>query len=386
MSDFRRDQATKITRIDSHESIANYDDALFLRSGLIDFTFRIEEVGYLSYILTMLYGEHIGNDAKFHEYLQVKQLQENPSSANVIIQTGCDNFCSFCIVPFTRGREVSRSQEEIVSEVREVVARGTREITLLGQNVNSYGKEAKKKLWNPEELTWVHTGVSTPFRELLDALGEIDGLDRIRFTSSNPHDMTKDILDAHFDMPHMCPYLHFALQSGSNTMLKRMNRKHTYEDFQTQVKYLRSRDPLFSISTDIIVGFPGETLEEFEATARAMRECQFDFAYIARYSPRVGTRATDTLEDDVSPQEKARRWSILNEILRETVTIRSRLLIGKTQEVLVSSFDDEGRACGRTRNFKEVYLDPSRTFTVGDIITAEIYELDGWVLKGREKV
>jgi tRNA-2-methylthio-N6-dimethylallyladenosine synthase len=139
--------------------------------------------------------------------------------------------------------------------------------------------------------------------------------------------MTRDILDAHFDLPKMCPYLHFALQSGSDTMLKRMNRKHTYADFKAQVDYLRSRDPLFSISTDIIVGFPGETLEEFEATATAMRECQFDFAFIARYSPRHGTIADQKYEDDISPEEKARRWTILNDILRETVRERNFLMV-----------------------------------------------------------
>ncbi len=134
-----------------------------------------------------------------------------------------------------------------------VVNSGTREVTLLGQNVNSYGKETRAKLWNPEELTWKNKNVKTPFRELLESINSISGLDRIRFTSSNPHDMTRDILDAHFELSKMCPYLHFALQSGSDTMLKKMNRKHTYKDFKSQVEYLRSRDPLFSISTDIIV-------------------------------------------------------------------------------------------------------------------------------------
>jgi tRNA-2-methylthio-N6-dimethylallyladenosine synthase len=139
--------------------------------------------------------------------------------------------------------------------------------------------------------------------------------------------MTRDILDAHFDLKYMCHYLHFALQSGSDSMLKKMNRKHTYRDFKTQLEYLRSRDPLFAISTDIIVGFPSETLEEFEATAQAMRECQFDFAYIARYSPRTGTIATDRYEDDISPTEKARRWNILNDILRDTVWARNALMV-----------------------------------------------------------
>ena len=135
-----------------------------------------------------------------------------------------------------------------------------------------------------------------------------------------------------------------------------MNRKHSYADFKSQIDYLRDRDPFFSISTDIIVGFPGETEEEFQATVRAMQECQFDFAYIARYSPRSGTRATDTMEDDIPAEEKARRWSILNDILRETVANRSRLLIGREEEILISGEDGDGNLSGRTRNFKEVYI------------------------------
>jgi tRNA-2-methylthio-N6-dimethylallyladenosine synthase len=242
---YKRHGAEKITLLSSSESLLNYDDELFLRSESIDFTFRIEEVSFVTKILSLISGEDIGNDAKFNEYLAVKQLQENPASANIIIQTGCDNFCTFCIVPHTRGRETSRSQREIVDEIREVVWNGTKEITLLGQNVNSYGKESRAKLWNSEELTWTSKEVKTPFRELLDEINTIEGLDRIRFTSSNPHDMTKDILDAHFDLGKMCPYLHFALQSGSDTMLKRMNRKHSYADFKSQVDYLRAKDPLF---------------------------------------------------------------------------------------------------------------------------------------------
>ncbi len=290
----------------------------------------------------------------------------------MIIQTGCDNFCTFCIVPHTRGREISRSKEEILTEIRDVVAAGTREITLLGQNVNSYGKETRAKLWNSEQLTWENPDVKTPFRELLEEIDKIPDLDRIRFTSSNPHDMTRDILDAHFDLPKLCPYLHFALQSGSDTMLKKMNRKHTYTDFKSQVEYLRSRDPLFSISTDIIVGFPGETEEQFQETVRAMEECQFDFAFIARYSSRSGTIATDRYEDDITPEEKARRWTILNDILRETVKNRNQLMVGREEEILISGIGKDDTIVGRTRNWKEVYIPLSEDVKIGNIVRVKI--------------
>ncbi len=561
-AEYKRKNADKITLLDSSDSLLNYDDELFLRSPLIDFTFRIEEVAYLTKILSLITGEDIGNDAKFNEYLQVKQLQENPASANIIIQTGCDNYCTFCIVPYTRGREVSRPQDEIVREIEEVVSQWTKEVTLLGQNVNSYGKETKKKLWNLEELTWdrslllkggadeggggfsetIRTGKEwrvwyreelvekatelrkkmtwpekyvwyeilsgdklggfrflrqkplldyivdfysdelalaieldgeshvgseeydkkrdeellkewivtirytndevmrnwewvrenliktiqerqeilsryrdssfqkepteqeilratgnpqslsrqllpegaskTPFRDLLEQINHVDWLDRIRFTSSNPHDMTKDILDAHFDLPKLCPYLHFALQSGSDSMLKRMNRKHTYADFKAQVDYLRSRDPLFSISTDIIVGFPWETEEEFQETATAMRECQFDFAFIARYSPRSGTIATTKYEDDITPEEKARRWTILNDILRETAKSRNLLMVGREEEILISGEGKDDTWVGRTRNFKEVFIPKDEDIKVWDLVKVKITESEGWVLKG----
>ncbi len=169
--------------------------------------------------------------------------------------------------------------------------------------------------------------------------------------------MTRDILDAHFDLPKLCPYLHFALQSGSDAMLKRMNRKHTYGDFKAQLDYLRARDPLFSISTDIIVGFPGETEEEFQATVMAMRECQFDFAFIARYNPRSGTVASTKYEDDITPEEKARRWTILNDILRETVTSRNLLMVGREEEILISGEGKDETWVGRTRNWKEVFIE-----------------------------
>lgn len=381
---YKRHGAEKITLLSSSESLLNYDDELFLRSESIDFTFRIEEVSFVTKILSLISGEDIGNDAKFNEYLAVKQLQENPASANIIIQTGCDNFCTFCIVPHTRGRETSRSQREIVDEIREVVWNGTKEITLLGQNVNSYGKESRAKLWNSEELTWTSKEVKTPFRELLDEINTIEGLDRIRFTSSNPHDMTKDILDAHFDLGKMCPYLHFALQSGSDTMLKRMNRKHSYADFKSQVDYLRAKDPLFSISTDIIVGFPGETEEEFQTTVRAMHECQFDFAFIARYNPRSGTVATERFADDISAEEKARRWTILNDILRDTVHARNALMVGREEEILISGEGKDETLVGRTRNWKEVFIVKSEEIKVGDIVKVNIIESEGWILKGEK--
>lgn len=177
-----------------------------------------------------------------------------------------------------------------------------------------------------ESIVEKHTFCS-PFRSLLEGIDSISEIERVRFTSSNPHDMTRDVLDAHFDLKSTCNYLHFALQSGNNQMLKKMNRKHTYEAFRDQVQYLRSKDSLFSISTDIIVGYSGETDEMFQDTVKAFRECEFDFAYIARYSVRPQTLAAKIYPDDVPDDIKAERWSILNDLLLENIQKRNALML-----------------------------------------------------------
>jgi len=373
----KRTTASKITYIEEKEGIFNHDDVLFPRTDGLDFTLRIEEIKYLSFILSHIYGEKIGND----DYLKMKQLREHAYTASVIVQTWCDNFCSFCIVPYTRGREISRSEDDILQEIRELAQKWTKEIYLVGQNVNSYGKQKNLKLWNEEKSRW-NSGIGTsPFRTLLNEIDKIPGIDRLRFTSSNPHDMTQDILDAHFELWSTCNYLHFALQSGNDNMLKRMNRRHTYADFKKMVEYLRSRDPLFSVSTDIIVGYSGETDEMFQDTYQALEELEIDFAYIARYSVRNGTLASRIYPDDISDALKAERWHILNNLLEKNVARRSVNMIHSTQEILIAGKKDD-MFFGRTRNFKEVFFPVSVGVNIGDLVQIRITDLDNWVLRG----
>ena len=381
--DEKRKATKKIELLENAHSIFNCDDKLFPKLwSRLDFTLRIEETKYLPLILTQLLWENIWNDTKFDDYLKSKQLRENPAQANVIIQTGCDNYCSFCIVPYTRWKEISRTPEEILAECKEAAESGAKEITLIWQNVNSYWKQfVDKKLWNSEKSQWEWNNTFTsPFRSLLDGINSIEWIDRIRFTSSNPHDMRKDILDAHFENKANCNYLHFALQSGSNAMLKRMNRKHTYEDFKNQLDYLRERDPLFSISTDIIVGYSWETEEMFQDTVKAFEECQFDFSFTARYSVRNDTLASRIYPDDVPNEEKARRWHILNDLLLKNLIKRNQLMLDREEEVLISWEKDE-QFFGRTRNFKEVFFEKDSNFNIGDIVKVKITELDKFVLK-----
>jgi len=355
--------------------------------------------------LTHILWERIGSDDKFDDYLKQTQHRDNPSSVNIIIQTGCDNYCSFCIVPYTRGKEISRPMADIILEAQEAVKSWALEINLIGQNVNSYWKQfVDKKLWNEETSSWVNSPdpfikgkkshFKSPFRELLEWLDAIEWLDRIRFTSSNPHDMTQDILDAHFELPSLCNYLHFALQSWNDKMLKQMNRRHSYSDFKKIVDYLRGKDPLFSISTDIIVWYSRETDEMFEDTKKAFIDCCFDFSFTARYSVRKWTIASKIYPDDVPDSLKASRWHTLNDMLLDSVTARNTLMLGREEEVLIAWKKDE-YFYWRTRNFKEVFfensslsdessstsLEKGRIIKVWDLVKVKITELDRYVLK-----
>lgn len=378
-----RNKSKKINLLKDSSEIFNNDDKLFPRArGFLDFTLRIEDIRFLTLMLTHIYWESIWNDSKFDDYLKSKQLRENPYSATIIIQSWCDNFCTFCIVPYTRGRETSRSIEEIVSEAREAVAAWAKEITLVWQNVNSYGKQfVDKKYWNEEKSKWNSWAWKSPFRQLLEALDQIEWLDRVRFTSSNPHDMTEDILDAHFDLRTTCNYLHIALQSGNNTVLKKMNRRHKYEDFKKIVEYLRKKDPNFSISTDIIVWFSWETDEMFQDTVKAFDELNFDFAYNARYSVRKWTIASKMFPDDVSDEIKAERWHILNNKLLENILKRNKKMLWTIEEVLVSGQKDEF-FFWRTRNFKEIYFEANENeVKIWDLVKVKLTELDRYVIK-----
>jgi len=377
-----RKNAKEINTLKSSNEIYNNDDKLFPRLwDKIDVVLRIEDIKYFTIILSHIFKERIWQDHTFDDYLKQKQYRENPSQAIIIIQSWCDNMCSYCIVPHTRWREKSRTIEEIVSEAKRVVSEGVKEITLVWQNVNSYWKEfIDKKYWNKEKAKWNEWLKKSPFRELLEQLDKIEWLDRIRFTSSNPHDMTQDILDAHFDLQKTCNYLHFALQSWNNEMLKKMNRRHTYEDFKKMVDYLRSKDPYFSISTDIIVGYSNETEKMFQDTIKAYEECKFDFVYNARYSVRKGTIAEKIYPDNIPEKIKAQRWHKLNDLLLENIQNRNKLMLNKKEEILIS-WEKDWYFYGRTRNFKEVFLKKDNKIKIWDLIKIQITDLDKYVLK-----
>ncbi|OIR04332.1 tRNA-2-methylthio-N(6)-dimethylallyladenosine synthase [mine drainage metagenome] len=273
-------------------------------------------------------------------------LEERQVSAFVSIQQGCDMDCAFCIVPKTRGDERSRRMEEIVAECRGLAEKGVREITLLGQIVTSYGRR-----------DYAHTGGVTPFVQLIEKVHEIDGIERIRFTSPHPRGFRPDLIEAYGRLPKLCEYVHLPLQSGSNRILKAMNRPYTRERYLEIVDALRAVRSDMYISTDVIVGFPGETDEDFEQTRDLFIRANYDMAYVFKYSIRSGTPAA-TLADQVPDEVKEARNQELLRLLEENSLRRNEALLGSTQEVLVEGPDQKGlRYTGRTRGNRIAHFD-----------------------------
>ncbi|HTS19444.1 MAG TPA: tRNA (N6-isopentenyl adenosine(37)-C2)-methylthiotransferase MiaB [Verrucomicrobiae bacterium] len=267
----------------------------------------------------------------------------------VSIMQGCEMFCTFCIVPYTRGSERSRPIAEIVDEVRRLVDQGVKEVTLLGQIVTSYGrKDIRKK-----------NGKSA-FVQLLEAVHEVNGLERIRFTAPHPKGFGDDLVRAYADLPKLCEIAHLPIQSGSNRILKAMNRGYTREWYLKIVDKLRAAQPKIAISTDVIVGFPGEMEDDFEETAALMRDVGFDQAYIFKYSKRQDTPAADMAEQ-VSEREKERRNQVILEILNAGMARANQKLVGQAVEILVEGRSEKAgkRMFGRTRTNKLVFFDGS---------------------------
>ena len=280
----------------------------------------------------------------------------------VSIMRGCNNFCHYCIVPFTRGRERSRDVESILREVRDLRDRGFKEVTLLGQNVNSYGLGARSK----------EQGASS-FAELLRLVAREVPEMRVRFTTSNPEDMTEDILHAIAEEPNLCRHIHFPAQSGSNHTLKLMNRKYTREDYLEKIAAIRRIIPGCGISTDIFVGYHDETEEDFQQTLSLVREVRFDSAFMFKYSERPGTYAARHLPDNVPEEEKIRRLNELIHLQTEISAQRNREDEGKEFEVLVEGFSKRSREqlCGRTEQNKMVVF-PKAGHHIGERVIVRI--------------
>lgn len=288
---------------------------------------------------------------------------EKNVSSFVSIMQGCNMNCTYCIVPQTRGTERSRPIEQIIEEVYELVENGTREVTLLGQIVTSYGRG----------VIPIKNG-KTPFVQLIEAVNEVPGIERIRFTSPHPCGFKRDLIEAFRDIPKLCEYVHLPLQSGSDRVLKAMNRPYSVDRFRRIVDDLRATVPGMYFSTDIIVGFPGETDEDFEGTRAVFDSIGFDMAYIFKYSPRSGTEAEKML-DPVSQEVKEERNQVLLEILQRHSHARNQTIVGKVEEVLVEGLakKGEGMYTGRTRGYRRVIF-PGTPRLVGQLLPIAIKE------------
>ena len=292
-----------------------------------------------------------------------QRIGGNRVSGFVSIMRGCNNFCHYCIVPFTRGRERSRDVESILREVKDLHDRGFKEVTLLGQNVNSYGLLPNGK--RPEN--------GTSFAELLRKVAQSVPDMRVRFSTSNPEDMTEDILHAVADEPNLCKHIHFPAQSGSNTVLKNMNRKYTREDYLEKVAVIRRIIPNCGLTTDIFVGYHNETLDDQELTLSLVRECQFDSAFMFKYSERPGTYAAKHLPDNISEEEKVRRLNELIKLQTEISAAQNKKDEGKEFDVLIERFSKRSREqlMGRTEQNKAVII-PRGKHHIGQTVRVRI--------------
>jgi tRNA-2-methylthio-N6-dimethylallyladenosine synthase len=303
--------------------------------------------------------------------IQNQQLATRQATAFVSIMQGCNMHCTFCIVPQTRGAERSRSIEEIVAEVRELVSRGVKEVTLLGQIVNLYGRHEFPKIDN-----------KSPFVQLLEAVHAVDGLQRLRFTSPHPIGFREDLINAYRRLPKLVDHLHLPVQSGSNRILKTMHRTYTAEKYVYLIQCLREARPGIAITTDLIVGFPGETGADYQRTRQLAERVQFDNAFVFRYSPRRDTPAT-TMPGQVDECVKEARNHDLLEVVNDCARRINERLIGRTFEVLCEgpSKTNPNRLMGRTRTNKIVVFE-NDTDIVGRFVDVHVERATGFSLYG----
>ena len=342
---------------------------VFRQFPFVDVAFGPGQVHKLAEFLTSdsLTAQGFFEFEGFTGHLPAKRARD--AQAWMQISVGCNMSCSYCIVPSTRGREVSRPLAELVDEGRRVVADGVTEITLLGQNVNAYGRDLR-----PERAS---------FSQLLRELDAIDGVRRIRYTSPHPKDMREDVICAHAELPSVCEHIHLPLQAGASRILKAMRRTYTRERYMDRVALIREHVPDVALTTDIIVGFPGETETDFRATLEVVDEVGYDGAFTFIFSPRRGTEAAE-LDDPVSHEEKVERMQRLVEVVQRRARERSQRFVGRTMEVLVegASRTDASRLRGRTRHNKVVNF--AGLAQPGEYVDVEIHEATSQTLLGEQ--
>jgi tRNA-2-methylthio-N6-dimethylallyladenosine synthase len=347
-------------------------DDVFRQFPFVDVAFGPGQIPKLAEFLTSdsITAQGYFEFESFSGHLPMKRERE--FQAWVQISVGCNCRCSYCIVPSTRGREVSRGPDELVEEIERLAADGVCEVTLLGQNVNSYGRDLPKD-------------VRIRFSDLLRAIDAIDGIDRIRYTSPHPKDMREDVLQAHAELRGLCEHVHLPLQSGSSRILKAMRRTYNRERYMDRVAMIREYVPDCAITTDIIVGFPGETEEDFEQTMEVVDEVCYDGAFTFIYSPRRETEAAE-MPDQVSHEVKRRRMERLVDAVQRHANERAQRFVGRTMEVLVEgpSRTDPAKLRGRTRHNKTANF--TGLARPGEMAQVEITGATSTTLAGEEQL
>jgi tRNA-2-methylthio-N6-dimethylallyladenosine synthase len=351
-------------------------DAIVARAGHVDVVFGTHNLSHAPGLLARAREEGpIVEILEEHEAYPsaLPALRETAHSAWVTIQIGCDNACAFCIVPQVRGREVSRRLGDIVSEVTALAADGVREITVLGQNVNSYGRDLGAGQYAPR------------FADLLEALDAVDGIERIRFTSPHPKDLRPETIAAMARCASVCEHLHLPLQSGSDRTLARMHRGYTAARYLERLAAARAAVPDLAVTTDVIVGFPGETDADFELTLQVIDEAGFDAAYTFIFSPRPGTEAAEMVDAFIAPEVVQERMGRLVDVVERHALVRHRARIGTVEEALVDgpSKRDADVLSGRTRHNKLVHFAPERSVGPGDLVAVVITDAAPHWLRGR---
>lgn len=354
--------------------VAQQEGDKLLEYDYIDFVIGTDAIPNVAELVNKVYEKKgaKASDTKFKSEYIVNQMLNRKSSltAFVSVMKGCDKFCSYCIVPYTRGREMSRPLDDIRIEIVKLAQSGVKEVTLLGQNINNYGNKKEKQ---------------NEFVKLLETVNGVDGIERIRFVTSHPAHFSKEMIDAMADLEKVCEYLHLPLQAGSNNILKKMNRSYTYEQYKDIIEYAFKKMPNLALSSDFIVGFPTETNDEFLETIKALNEIPYQQIFAFKYSARPGTKAVN-IEDNISETEKDERLQTLLETFYKNVEIVNKnAYTNTTNEVLIEGVSkmDENVLSGRNRQNKIVNFTPKAGDKVGDTVKVEITEIKRNTLFGR---
>ncbi len=339
----------------------------------VDLYFPTPQMVHLPRWIAELRPDLVNSDSLETDYLKLRPLRDPSVQAFVTIQTGCNKFCTYCVVPYARGMEQNRPVKDILDEIRELAAHGVIEVTLLGQTVNSF------KAKDPENFS-----KENPYKDhyaaLLWEVNQVPGLARIHWTAPHPNSMTDEVIDA-LTLPKQVNYLHLPVQAGNDEVLFRMNRKYTREKFLEIIQKVNAKRPGVALGTDIIVGFPGETAEQFDETVSLYQACDFDISYTAQYSPRSGTLGVKLYQDDISREEKKRRWNVLQVIMEATAKRKNQVFVGKTVRVLVDKIEN-GSASGNSDEMKLVRFPVKEGVQKGSLVQVKVLMAMEWQLLG----